>query len=231
MELSRKCRSFSESAVDLFASFLRNRQQCVKINDVYSEWLETNHGVPQGTVLGPLNFLLYINDFREKVQGNFDIIQFADDTCFHFSRNNVSELEKSVSEILEKTDNYLKENKLTLNTGKTEILCVSKENENFNPIVYRGQKIKPQIHCRYLGIMIDSKLNFHVQLNKFLSNLATAIRSIYLIRYRLPLKARLMLFKSLVVSHLTFSALFFKNLKFSEMQRINQQINRRIKVC
>ena len=128
---------FSESAVDLFASFLKNRQQCVKINDVYSEWLETNHGVPQGTVLGPLVFLLYINDFREKVEGNFDIIQFADDTCFHFSRNNVSELEKSVSEILEKTDNYLKEKKLTMNTGKTEILCVSKENENFNPIDYR----------------------------------------------------------------------------------------------
>ena len=84
---------FSESSVDLFASFLKNRQQCVKINDVYSERLETNHGVPQRTVLGPLVFLLYINDFREKVQGNFDIIQFADDACFHFSRNNVSELE------------------------------------------------------------------------------------------------------------------------------------------
>ena len=75
---------FSEGAVELFASFLKNRQQSVKINDVYSEWLETNHGVPQGTVLGPLVFLLYINDFREKVQGNFDIIQLADDTSFHF---------------------------------------------------------------------------------------------------------------------------------------------------
>ena len=118
-----------------------------------------------------------------------------------------------------------------MNTGKTEILCVSKENENFNPIVHRGQEIKPQSHCRYLGIMIDSKLNFHVQLNKVLSNMATAIRSIHLIRYRLPLKARLMLFKSLVLSHLTFSALFFKNMKFSAMQRINRQINWGIKVC
>ena len=118
-----------------------------------------------------------------------------------------------------------------MNTGKTEILCVSKENENFNPIVYRGQEIKPQSHCRYLGIMIDSKLNFHVQLNKVLSNMATAIRSIYLIRYRLPLKAGLILFKSLVLSHLTFSALFFQNLKFSAMQRINRQINWETKVC
>ena len=139
---------FSESSVDLFASFLKNRQQCVKINDIYSEWLETNHGVPQGTVLGLLIFLLYINDFREKVQGNFDVIQFADETSFCFSRNNVSELEKCVSEVLEKTDNYLKQNKLTMNIGKTELLCVPKENENFDPIVFRGQEIKPQNHCR-----------------------------------------------------------------------------------
>ena len=222
---------FSENAIEFFASFLKNRQQCVKINDVYSEWLETNHGVPQGTVLGPFVFLLYINDFREKVQGNFDIIQFADDKSFHFSRNNVSELEKCVFEILEKTDNYLMQNKLTMNTGKTELLCVSKENENFDQIFFRGQEIKQQSHCRYLGIMIDSKLNFHAQLNKLLSNTATAIRSIYLLHYQLPLKARLMLFKSLVLSHLTFSALFFQHLNFSAMQRINRQINWGIKVC
>ena len=193
--------------------------------------MEINHGVPQETVLGPLVFLLYINDFREKVQVNFDIIQFADDKSFHFIRNNVSELEKCVSEILEKTDNYLKQNKLTMNTAKTELLCVSKEHENFAPIVFRGQEIKPQSHCRYLGIIIDSKLNFHVQLNKVLSNIATAIRSIYLLRFQLPLKARLILFKSLVLSHLTFSALFFQNLNFSAMQRINRQINWGIKVC
>ena len=166
--------------VDLFASFLKNKQQCVKINDVYSEGLETNHGVPKGTVFGPLVFLVFFNDFREKVQGNFDIIQFADDTSFHFSRNNVRELKKCVSEILEKTDIYLKQNKLAMKTDKTKLLCLSKENENFDPIVFRGQEIKLQIHCRYFGIKIDSKTNFHVQLNKVLSNMVTAIRSIYL---------------------------------------------------
>ena len=118
-----------------------------------------------------------------------------------------------------------------MNTGKTELLCVSKENEKFGPLVFRGQEIKPQCHWRYLGKIIDSKLNFHVQLNKVLSKTATAIRSIYLLRYQLPLKARLMLFKSLVLSHLTFSALFFQNLNFSAMQRINRQINWGIKVC
>ena len=65
-----------------------------------------------------------------------------------------------------------------MNTGKTELLCVSKEKENFDPIVFRGQEIKPQSHCRFLSIMIDSKLNFQLQHNKVLSNMAKAIRSI-----------------------------------------------------
>ena len=101
-----------------------------------------------------------------------------------------------------------------MSTGKTELLCVSKENINFDSIVLQGQEIRPHSHCRYLDIMIDSKSNFPVQLNKVLSDMATAIRSIYLIHYQLPLKARLMLFESPGLSHLTFSALFFSQLEF-----------------
>ena len=97
-------------------------------------------------VLGSLVFLLYINDFRVKVQGNFDMFQFADDTSFHSSRNNTTELEKCVFEIL---DNYLKRNQLTMNSGKTGHLCVLIENENFDPIVFRGQEIKSLQILRY----------------------------------------------------------------------------------
>ena len=74
--------------------------------------------------------------FEKKVQGNFDIIQFADDTSFHYSRNNVSELEKCFSENLEKTNNYLKQNKLAMNTGKTEVLCVSKKMKILIPLFF-----------------------------------------------------------------------------------------------
>ena len=96
---------------------------------------------------------------------------------------------------------------------------------------YNGIFIEPKTSCRYLGIMIDNNLNFDIQLNKTLTKMANAIRSIYLVRHFLPLKARIVLFKSLVLSHLNFSAIFFQSLLVMSLQRVNKQINWGIKVC
>ena len=79
--------------------------------------------------------------------------------------------------------------------------------------------------------MIDNNQNFDIQLNKTLAKMANAMKSIYLVRHFLPLKARIGLFKSLVFSHLNFSAIFFQSLSVKSLQRVNRQINWRIKVC
>ena len=72
--------NFSEPAVILLESFLKQRSQRVKIGIKVLEHIFFNHGVPHGTVLGPLNFLLFINDFSEKIKVDFELAQFADDT-------------------------------------------------------------------------------------------------------------------------------------------------------
>ena len=71
---------FGEDSLDLIDSFLRNRKQRVRLGETLSEWYEINQGVPQGTILGPLLFTLYLNDMHSAVK-HCQIIQYSDDTC------------------------------------------------------------------------------------------------------------------------------------------------------
>ena len=114
-----------------------------------------------------------------------------------------------INSVFEHTDSYMRQNMLTLNRDKTEIVIFSKNGESkIEQLHYNGNFKEPKTSCRYLGIMVDNHLNFDIQLNKTLAKMANAIRSIYLVSHLLPLKPRIDLFKSLVLSHLNFSAIF-----------------------
>ena len=99
---------------DLISSYLANRHQFTCINSTKSDKYLINHGVPQGSVLGPILFLLYINDLPNV--SSLKTLLFADDTALFASGNNSSSVEKVVNEELKKIENWLLKNKLTLNT-------------------------------------------------------------------------------------------------------------------
>ena len=114
--------NLSQSTILLLKSFIENRTQCVKLGIDLSDKITINHGVPQGTVLGPLIFLLYVNNFSEKLEDENDVVQFADDTSIicKFERN--ENILQKLKKILEQTDKYVTENGLTLIADKTEML-------------------------------------------------------------------------------------------------------------
>ena len=221
-----------ENARILLNSFLCDRKQCVKNGIAKSDWVVINHGVPQGTVLGPLIFILHVNDFSEAVSTNCDVLQFADDTAILCHARNEANLQLKAEDTLNKTDQNMKQNRLTLNEKKTELMVFR---NGKLPIIetvdFKGHRLEASEKCRYLGVIIDRELTYQNQLNKVISKMASAIRSLYLVRYQVPLKTRINLFKSLVLSHLDFSAIFFQNLPSYSIDRIKKQINWGIKVC
>ena len=108
-------------AYDWFASYLHNRKQHVSIGSFKSDDTIITHGVPQGSVLGPLLFLLYINDFRNCCRA-FDFHIFADDTKLFYSNSSLIELEETINYNLILVSNWLKANKLSLNIDKTNLI-------------------------------------------------------------------------------------------------------------
>ena len=103
--------------------------------------------MPQGTVLGPLIFLLYVNEFSSNIGATEKVIQFADDTSVVCCGQKGS-LHRKVTEILQKTEEYVEMNKLTLNTNKTELIFFSRDNSEFGSIFYKNEVLTSQKSCR-----------------------------------------------------------------------------------
>ena len=229
----KKAENFNlpQSAILLLKPFLENRTQCVKLGIDLSDKTTINHGVSQGTVLGPLIFLLYVNDFSEKLEGENDVVQFADDTSIICKFEPNENIPQKIEKIIEQTDKYLTENQLTLNGDKTEMLFFTNHTNSDPEFSFKGEVIKPVHAFRYLGVQSDSNLTFENHLNSVLSKMANAIRFLYLVRNQIPLKVRTDVFKSVVLSHLSFSGVFLQTLLVKNLNRINRQNNWGIKVC
>ena len=112
---------FSQEAKELLFPFLANRRQKVNPNGVFSDCEILNHGVPQETVLGPLIFLLYVNVSSSNISTTKKVIQFADDTSIVCCGRKGS-LHGKVTEISQKTQEYVEMYKLTLNIKKNRII-------------------------------------------------------------------------------------------------------------
>lgn len=229
---------FSDQAIQLLLNYLKNRQQKVIVNNTQSEWWETNQGVPQGTVLGPLLFLLYVNDMSDVIGNDCSIAQFADDTLLSVSRKDPEEAARILAHTVDKIVIYFESHKLRINVDKTKFMVLhgaklkSKVELN-NGVVLKlhDQTIEQVKEAKYLGIIFDQTLSFKTQVKKILKNMATGIKTIYTIRPYVPLKTRILLLHSLVLCHLNYPAVLLTGINNTVLESIEKQINWAIKAC
>ena len=147
---------------DVTDSYLSDRTQCVKIRGRTSKPALITFGVPQGSVLGPLLFLVYINDIHKSdSEASFHL--FADGTRLSFADKNIGRLEAKINTSLENITNWLKASKLTLNINKSQLLFFdlspSTNKADALNIQINSHKLEQNKSARYLGVVIDNKLN------------------------------------------------------------------------
>ncbi|KAG7296652.1 hypothetical protein JYU34_000923 [Plutella xylostella] len=170
-------------ALDLISSYLDKRQQRVDINNTKSQGAHVKIGVPQGSILGPFLFLIYINDLPFMVEKLTNIVLFADDTSLLFKvkrrENNFNEINSILSDI----HDWFTVNNLLLNSKKTKCIKFTLPNvrQCDTNIILDGNKLDLVNDTVFLGMTIDSKLQWGPHIEKLsgrLSSAAFAVRKI-----------------------------------------------------
>ena len=147
-------------ALDKFKSYLTNRKQTVSVDGVKASLRNINTGVPQGSILEPLLFIVYMNDLVNLNTGG-QFFLYADDTVVFFRHTNIEKLQTIVDEASPKIADWLKANSLTLNTSKTVAQLHTKRKGDLKfQVGVNGKAIKQVETVKYLGVLIDSDMKF-----------------------------------------------------------------------
>ena len=149
-------------------NYLTNRRQFVVCNKRHSQLGNITAGVPQGSILGPLLFLLYVNDIHI-ISKQISCIQYADDTTIYVNGKQLSDVANMVNTELECINEWIKLNKLSLSITKTSYMVVSattrKCDSNDCKIIINDQSIELVNHTQFLGVIIDDKLTWSQHVN------------------------------------------------------------------
>ena len=179
-------------------SYLTNRKMRVIIEGQESEWKPVEAGVPQGSILGPLLFLIYINDIGENIES--DIRLFADDTNLLNVIKNLNESIETINRDLTKITGWAQQWKITMNPTKSKCVLFSNRlyPSRINGITMLGSPIPIVSEVKHLGIILDSKLTWNKHVDHMIKKANKALAPINLLKFQLPSRCLLTYYKAFI---------------------------------
>ena len=215
-----------------FKSYLYDRTQYVSIQGYKSDTRPIQHGVPQGSVLGPLLFLIYINDLHTAIPYS-KTYHFADDTHLLNTCSSPKQLQKRTNIDLKCLYKWLMANKISLNCSKTEVIIFqsNKSNENFKyKIKINGHRIIPSDNIKYLGIYLDDNLSGQKHCKILGGKLNRANGMLCKVRHYVPKDELKSIFHAIFSSHLTYNCEIWGLSNYEHVNKIQKLQNRAMKI-
>ena len=181
----------------------------MELDNVKSSRINIKYGVPQGSILGPLLFILYINDLPNSLINQPTL--FADDTCILISNHSLVNLETQSNDELKSVSEWMIANRLTLNSHKTQALVLTRSKQKLQPFLLSLNNISIEIRhsVKYLGIHLDSTLNFTSHIQMIEQRVSTAIGILCKLKSMAPVKILLSVYYAIVFPHLMYGILLW----------------------
>ena len=220
-----KCNGISGKLLEFFENYLENRHQRVVLNGIESDWKKLEAGVPQGSVLGPLLFLVYINDLTGNITSQMRL--FADDSSLFTCVKGINETHEKLVKDLDTVTVWAHQWKMVFNPDitkqATEVIFSVKKKKAIHPdLTMNGVPVARQDHTKHLGLFLDSALNFSKHVKE---TILVAFKGISLLKYLSKYVDRKVLnlsYKLYVRPHLGYGDIIYHNQRADLMQLIEQ---------
>ena len=204
---------------DWFSSYLTNRTQYVEINNNKSGVEHIKCGVPQGSILGPLLYLLYVNNISKSTQGH--ILSFADDTSMYISDSNIENLYRRANIAMDDLYDWFCANRLSLNPNKTKFIVIKPFQRHYDctnlsvcvnnvPLMQIGSSFGEK-STKFLGIYIDESLSWRHHVNHINNKISRALYDIKQVKHFLPIESLHTLYFAFIQPHISYGILAWGN--------------------
>ena len=218
---------FSESAIKLVESYLTGRSQCVFANGAMSSFLPVTQGVPQGSVLGPLLFSLFINDISSSILfSNYHI--YADDVQIYLggSEENIVSLVSQINTDLTSISDWSTRNGLCLNSQKTQAMAVFRNKPRILPPVKIGDTIIPySTKVKNLGVIMNCNLTWGDQISSVVSGVNGALSRLWCTADFTPIETRRKLVLALLLPKFLYCDILYSQSSVGNKDRLNKCYN------
>ncbi len=220
------------TALKWFKSYLSDRTQRVSINGELSNDLSIKYGVPQGSVLGPLLFLLYINDIplSSKVL-NFHL--FADDTSIFHADKDLNKLESTINKELTSVSDWLIANKLTLNLSKSNFLLIHPRQKTLRrkiELKLNNELIREVEEVKYLGVLIDKHLNWKPQIQNLNTKISKGIGILRKVRHLVPQSVLLKIYNAFILPYITYGLLNWGSATKTALAPLDKKLKKAVRI-